>query len=246
MDIAKKFETAETDGILSGNQLKFTRVYRRKPSTVLSKSDDGVQTAEDYETIPPSIVAGVLSVLTNTQTQSFYHFTRALSAHQCLEHCLDVQSTGHSEQCLLAVAKAVTGRDGQTGRQQLEYECSFYDYTLNFTTTEHQHGTPKVPPTEVYQLMTQSHSESTTTTTTSQFRLIDTDSEPVRYAIDSYEPISTFDGANTKDECLNECRSLKAKNKLHAFFKSMDCQMVVVSPRVIRNGAVIDVSAAKF
>src|SRR5699024_9559645 len=94
-----------------------------------------IQTAEDYETIPPAIVTGVLGVIAK-QTQSFYHFTRARSGRECLDHCLEMKATGHQEQCQLVVAKATIGEDRQTGRRQIEYEFSFYDYSLEFTAEE--------------------------------------------------------------------------------------------------------------
>lgn len=229
MDIEKKL--TEPANILTGDQLKMTKVYRKK-TTVNDNVDAKI---EDFETVPSSIVAGVFSVISK-QAASFYHFTRALSAKQCLEHCLDVKSTGHTEVCNLAVAKAVMGEDKQTGRTQLEYECSLYDYNLDYT---FEHTPKKSIHIESYQMVKIPNENKP------QFKLIDADSEPVRYAMQTYEPILTIDKVSSADVCLSECETLKVKNKLPGFFKSIDCQLVVLNPRIIRYETIIDVNMTK-
>lgn len=226
MDIEKKL--SEPASILHGDQLKLTHVYRKKTTV----SDAAEPKIDDYQVIPPSIVAGVFSVISK-QAASFYHFTKAISAEQCLNYCLNVKSTGHTEPCNLVVAKAVLGQDAQTDRPQIEYECSLYDYNLDYT---FEHTPKESPHVKSYQLVKVLNEDRP------QFKLIDADSEPVRYAMQTYEPILTLDKVSSIGVCLAECETLKIKDKLPGFFKSIDCQLAVINPRIIRYETVIDVN----
>ena len=211
----------------SSDQIQQTKIYRHKVSE--TAGEDVVPKPEDYELVPSAIVPGTLAAVERS-TKSFYHFTRARSAKECLDHCIEMKVTGHHEQCNLAVAKPMIGEDRQTGRKQIEYECSFYDYSLDFT-GEHK---PKIPPMESYQLIRDGRN--------TQFDRVDPDSEPVRYAMETYEPVHVVQNVSSRDKCLTECLHFKANNKLNILAKALDCQMVTVLPRIMKNELVLDVS----
>ena len=225
MELEKKL--SQSNQVLSADNLKLTRIYRRK---VINSTTSDIPKQEDYEKIPSSIVGGVLDIV-EKQTKSFYHFTRALSGNVCLDHCLEMKTIGHQEQCDLVVAKPIIGEDLQTGRKQIEYECSFYDYKLEFK-ADHSH---RIPPLEAYQLMRPNNEDS-------HFDRLDAVSEPVQFVTESYDPVHTVTNAASKDLCLSECLNYKANNRYHNLIKSMDCQLVTVVPRIIQDDKVVDVS----